>query len=150
MEYTLEKFMHDGYSAESGTTPEDVDPKELAMGIEVEYEHTSDRAVSEKISRDHLSAREGIPDYYSRLKRMEEEAKGEKEGKPSPTPFEDADLGDTADGHAYAESIVERMLDKRESQQEHSLARIAVLIQQWETGRLYADEVIRQIKEIVK
>ena len=51
-----------------------VDPEQLRMGIEVELEHTSDRAISEKIARDHL---EEIPDYYTRLKKMETEARAE-------------------------------------------------------------------------
>ena len=51
---------------------EKFDPKQLEMGIEVELEHTSDRKVSEKIAKDHLRE---FPDYYTRLKKMEAEAK---------------------------------------------------------------------------
>lgn len=47
------------------------DSDELKMGIEVEYEHTTNPMMSRKISMDHLVE---IPDYYTRLKRMEEEA----------------------------------------------------------------------------
>jgi hypothetical protein len=47
------------------------DPKELAMGIEVELEHTPNRMVAEKIAKDHLAE---IKDYYTRLKKMESEA----------------------------------------------------------------------------
>lgn len=47
------------------------DPKELRMGIEVEYEHTPEYLIAKKIAMDHLSE---IPDYYTRLKKMEEEA----------------------------------------------------------------------------
>ena len=47
------------------------DPKELAMGIKVEMEHTSDPLVAERISKDHLAE---VPDYYTRLKKMEAEA----------------------------------------------------------------------------
>jgi hypothetical protein len=47
------------------------DPSELKMGIEVEYEHTTNPLIARKISLDHLSE---TPDYYTRLKRMEEEA----------------------------------------------------------------------------
>jgi hypothetical protein len=43
--------------------PEDVDPKELAVGIEVEYEHDSgDRETAQDIALDHLSEN---PKYYS-------------------------------------------------------------------------------------
>ncbi|NIQ07559.1 MAG: hypothetical protein GWO20_18125 [Candidatus Korarchaeota archaeon] len=52
----------------------DVDPDELAMGIEVEYEHTSNKELSERIALDHLAE---LPDYYTRLKKMEEEGKKE-------------------------------------------------------------------------
>lgn len=57
----------------------DVDPKELAMGIKVEYEHTSNREASKKIALAHLLE---LPDYYTRLKKMEEEGeKAKKERK---------------------------------------------------------------------
>lgn len=47
------------------------DEKELAMGVEVEMEHTTIPSIAKKIAQDHLVE---IPDYYTRLKRMEEEA----------------------------------------------------------------------------
>jgi hypothetical protein len=47
------------------------DPSELKMGIEVEYEHTTNPLISRKIALDHLAE---TPDYYTRLKRMEEDA----------------------------------------------------------------------------
>lgn len=46
------------------------DPKELAMGIEVEKEHLPYPSIAEKIAKDHLAE---IPDYYTRLKKMEAE-----------------------------------------------------------------------------
>ena len=46
----------------------DPDPNELAMGIKVEFEHTSCPKLSEYIARAHLKE---LPDYYSRLKKME-------------------------------------------------------------------------------
>jgi len=54
-------------------TEKDADPNELAMGIEVEKEHTADPTISKKIALDHLAE---IKDYYSRLDKMEKEAKG--------------------------------------------------------------------------
>ena len=45
-----------------------VDPKELAMGIKTEAEHTSDTEIAEKIARDHLTE---DPKYYSKLQVME-------------------------------------------------------------------------------
>lgn len=47
------------------------DPKELEMGIKVEMEHTTCPIVARKIALDHLVE---IPDYYTRLKKMEAEA----------------------------------------------------------------------------
>jgi len=47
------------------------DPKELEMGIKVEMEHTTDPTISRKIAMDHLVE---IPDYYTRLAKMEKEA----------------------------------------------------------------------------
>jgi len=48
------------------------DPKELAMGIKIEMEHTKYPELAKYISLAHLKE---IPDYYTRLKKMEEEAK---------------------------------------------------------------------------
>ena len=59
---------------------EDVDPKELKMGIVIEMEHImhsttlsleQQRAVARDIAMDHLAE---IPDYYTRLAKMEKEA----------------------------------------------------------------------------
>ena len=47
------------------------DPEQLKMGIEVEMEHTSEPIISRKIALDHLAE---IPDYYTRLAKMEKEA----------------------------------------------------------------------------
>jgi len=47
--------------------------KQVKMGIDVEHEHTSDDEEAKRIALDHLFE---IPDYYTRLKKMEEE--GEK------------------------------------------------------------------------
>ena len=48
------------------------DPKEIKMGIEVEQEHTDSKAIALQIAKDHLAE---IPDYYTRLAKMEEEGK---------------------------------------------------------------------------
>lgn len=50
------------------------DSNELAMGIEIEKEHTNDEAIAKEIAKDHLAE---LPDYYTRLKKMEEEGKKE-------------------------------------------------------------------------
>lgn len=46
------------------------DQKELKMGTKVELEHTKCPLIAEKIAKDHLAE---LPDYYTRLKKMEEE-----------------------------------------------------------------------------
>lgn len=43
--------------------------QQLEMGIEVEKEHVADDATAREIALDHLLE---LPDYYSRLKKMEE------------------------------------------------------------------------------
>jgi hypothetical protein len=61
---------------------EKVDPKELASGIEVEAEHTENKALREKIARDHLAE---DPLYYTHLKEMEAKYKPvQKSGEVSP------------------------------------------------------------------
>ena len=49
--------------------------KQLTLGKRVEMEHTRDPKVAEEIARDHLAE---IPDYYTRLHKMESEAKMKK------------------------------------------------------------------------
>jgi len=61
-----------GYADIMGITENDVNPEELKMGIEVEFEHTPSRQIARKIALDHLAE---IPDYYTRLARMEKEGK---------------------------------------------------------------------------
>jgi hypothetical protein len=51
---------------------EEYDFNELKMGIEVEMEHTNIPAIAKCIAKDHLDE---IPDYYTRLKKMEDEGK---------------------------------------------------------------------------
>lgn len=54
------------------------DLKQLLMGIKVEQEHTSNRMTALEIATDHL---EEIPDYYTRLEKMEDEAEAEMKAK---------------------------------------------------------------------
>lgn len=51
-----------------------VDVDQLRMGIKIEYEHTKDFVVAAKIALDHLRE---IPDYYTKLDKMEKGAKNE-------------------------------------------------------------------------
>ena len=49
--------------------------KEVDMGKQEEMEHTKDPKEAEKMAKTHLRK---IPDYYTRLSRMEREAQAEK------------------------------------------------------------------------
>ncbi|MCK5602498.1 hypothetical protein KAR91_11525 [Candidatus Pacearchaeota archaeon] len=64
----LSSFLSEGFSKGKDV---DHDSDELKMGIEVEYEHTTNPLISRKIAMDHLVE---TPDYYTRLKKMEDEA----------------------------------------------------------------------------
>lgn len=47
------------------------DPDQLKKGIEIEFEHTKSKLVAKLIAKDHIKE---IPDYYTRLGKMEKEA----------------------------------------------------------------------------
>jgi hypothetical protein len=59
----------------------DVDPKELEMGIQDEMEHTDDEDVAKKITLHHLQK---DPKYYSKLKQGIVPNEGESEGEQNP------------------------------------------------------------------
>lgn len=44
--------------------PENIDPTQLALGIQIEMEHTNDERIAKEIATDHLSEH---PDYYTKL-----------------------------------------------------------------------------------
>ena len=67
----LAELMSKGESGEKGVGINDVDREQLYMGIEVEKEHTPCSVIAAKIALDHLAE---IPDYYTRLDKMEREA----------------------------------------------------------------------------
>ena len=48
--------------------PSDFDQEQLATGIKVEMEHTTDRQLAQEIAQDHLTE---FPDYYKALAKME-------------------------------------------------------------------------------
>lgn len=50
----------------------DFDQAELEKGVQVEKEHTNNEYVAKLIAKDHLME---VPDYYTRLTKMEKEAK---------------------------------------------------------------------------
>ena len=79
-EFFIKNFLQAGKAFDENFKIEDADPKELEMGIKVEYEHTKSTFIATKICIDHLSE---CRDYYTRLAKMEEEAKEywSKQGK---------------------------------------------------------------------
>jgi len=66
----LGSILGTGQAKKKKITEKDVDKKELEMGIKVEMEHTKNKAIAKRIALDHLAE---LPDYYSRLKKMEGE-----------------------------------------------------------------------------
>ena len=72
----LSSIITGGESGKKGITEKDVNQKEFAMGKKVEMEHIGKitpctKKIAAKIALDHLAE---IPDYYTRLKKMEEQA----------------------------------------------------------------------------
>jgi len=61
-----------------GRKPSDFDPFELRRGIEVEYEHTSDRRAAQKIAMDHLVE---DPRYYRKLAKIHVDGLGARPKK---------------------------------------------------------------------
>lgn len=64
-------FFNAGRFNKSGKKESDFDPKQIAMGIKVEMEHTTNKDIAKRVALDHLAE---ISDYYTRLKKMEAEA----------------------------------------------------------------------------
>ena len=73
--------------------------KQLDMGIPIEHEHTKDKALATYIALQHLDE---IPDYYTRLKKMEASAK--KEHKKFKDVKETVTIED-ANGNTFLEII---------------------------------------------
>ena len=71
-------FWEGGESNKKGITDKDVDAKQLAMGVKVEMEHTSDPETARKVARDHLAE---FPRYYTALEEMEKKLKAEQKKK---------------------------------------------------------------------
>ena len=71
---TCPRALKHGLARKEHLKPSQVNKSELRKGIKVEMEHTSDRCTAQCIAMDHLAE---IPDYYTRLARMERQAKTE-------------------------------------------------------------------------
>lgn len=58
-------------AGKSRNAKDDYDAKQVEMGIKVEMEHTNSKLIATRIVKDHLVE---IPDYYTRLIKMEKGA----------------------------------------------------------------------------
>jgi len=67
----LGSFAGHGRAKRKGFEEKDADPKELRLGTRIESEHTDWTPMAKRIALDHLSE---IPDYYTRLIKMEKDA----------------------------------------------------------------------------
>jgi hypothetical protein len=64
---------------------DDVDQDQLAIGTEIEFEHTKDPSVAGQIALDHLSE---YDDYYAELTKMEDELAAEEKGEKDDLSFQ--------------------------------------------------------------
>lgn len=72
-QYTLELLcaVLKGVGKHKDVPDDQFDSEQLKLGMKVEQEHTGDPYIAKIIAKDHLKE---IPDYYSRLKKMEKQA----------------------------------------------------------------------------
>jgi hypothetical protein len=74
--YALPGGIPGGLAQQEGKKPADFAAQQVSAGRKVEYEHTPDPTKATDIALDHLTE---IPDYYTRLQAMEDQAK--RDGK---------------------------------------------------------------------
>jgi len=67
----LGSFAGHGRAKRKGFEEKDADPNQLRLGTRIESEHTNWTPMAKRIALDHLSE---IPDYYTRLIKMEKDA----------------------------------------------------------------------------
>lgn len=68
--YSLLGNLLKGVGKHQQMSDDQFDSNELKMGIEIETEHTDNRAIAKEITKDHLAE---CKDYYTRLNKMEKE-----------------------------------------------------------------------------
>ncbi|MDO8640239.1 MAG: DUF5661 family protein [Nitrosarchaeum sp.] len=70
----MKSFIGKGRYNEIKDKNPEIDPDELAMGIKVEMEHTSDPEIAKRIALDHLvEVYPKVSHYYTYLKKMEKQ-----------------------------------------------------------------------------
>jgi hypothetical protein len=101
--------LSDGYTVEDIAKSHGVDYNhivdQLMIGQEVEMEHTSDEKLAKKIAMDHLVEN---PDYYTKLKKIEESIKTNVEGWLAPS----GNFIPNGEGQSHAASAV-RILKRK-------------------------------------
>jgi len=73
---SINKINHAPVGKHNHIPDDEFDPKELEMGIKVEFEHTDDFSIAKAIAKDHLSE---CKNYYQRLLQMEKECEKDEE-----------------------------------------------------------------------
>ncbi len=70
----------DGYTlkviGQDNRSDDQYNPEQLKIGVDIEKEHTDQVDLAKSIAKDHLDE---IPDYYTRLVKMEKEAENKIE-----------------------------------------------------------------------
>jgi hypothetical protein len=72
----ISDFWNAGKANEMGFTEKDADPDQLAKGIEIEMEHTTNKEIAKIIALSHIAE---FASYYDALEKMEEELKSEND-----------------------------------------------------------------------
>ena len=81
----LQSFWSQGRAMEKGMDSK-VDEKQVQMGMKVEMEHTDCECLAYRIALDHLAE---LPDYYTRLAKMEKEGEKANESVDEALKFDD-------------------------------------------------------------
>lgn len=168
-----ENPLEGGKAEEEPDKAKNLDPQQLSRGVEVEMEHTRQPEVSKEIATDHLTE---IPDYYTRLDEMEEEAleDGGEEEEEGPAPSREAVIAflrsqptppdddmfhewaesqgfDTHKAEAVAYSLAKEVADGGLKKEETPAEKIASLvvsrITMRKTAEQIADAVLKKLSE---
>lgn len=129
-EFFKKERLSDGHTPESIAILHNVSTQyildQIEEGIKVEREHTSDEAEARLIAMDHLVE---LPDYYTRLDKMEEEGKKDLEEDVEDVPAEDAeveedveDVEDVPEEEVEDAEIEEDVEDVPEEENSHTIA----------------------------
>ena len=106
----------------------EVDPEELELGIEHEMEHTTDPEQSKQYALDHLKK---IPDYYTRLRIMEQTQEKETAAK--------ADLSISHADYVVEPDIATGLQDMDQLSKDATVTQIPANIKADVTGQLQAE-----------